>query len=335
MTTENKFKLTFNKPTVDSFMRGDDFDGLRVKINDGGVEFLPVSVGEATMSDDYPEDVIPISTRERGGAEMIVEGSEASNLLRLLNDMNPGGRFFTVERGSGGWLHLEPFVETDERPSPGRTSRTMRVWSNIDPTNQPVACDLSTSVSKPVGELTVADFLSLSEQVSAYESLRRPGRPPSHILECKARIGEYVDAVMPLISAARTDLALVEQVHGMLGQAHLMLEKMLGKEEVAPAKPTKEQPKAAVQQRAPVETIQPTSEAPKAEPKERRPSIEDEARSWQASRRTPVAKPVAASEPERLRPSTVDQRLGGGRTRTVRVERLGSQRRRIGQGVPA
>ena len=339
MTTENKFKLTFNKPTVDAFMKGDDFDGLQVRMEDGNVEFLPVAVGKPTTSPDYPGDVIPISTRERGGAEMIVEGSEASYLLNLLTDLNPQGRFFVVERGPGGWLQLSPFDESDDRPSPPKFTPHMRVWANLGSIQHRVqGMGDCPAIEKSLEDMTIGDVRQLHERISAYEAERRPGRPPREILEIKSRIAEFAEAISPMMPVMETDTALLEQVHAMIGR-------VLGKDEaVAPQtapKAHKEKPKE-VRASAPPKAPEPSKQA------EKRPNIADEARSWKstsgasdesvrrAAESLGLGKTEAEATPpiERMSRGVATQRLSGGKSRTVQVHRLGG-RRRVGQHAPA
>lgn len=347
--TVNRIKLTLNKPAENAFMKGDKFDGLKVKTDDNSMELLPVVVGLPTDHPDYPGDVIPIDTRgDRGGVKAIVEGSGVEALLELFGAMNPAGPFFVLERQSGGWLRLIPHPMST---APQKFTPHLRVWLNVAE-NSTAASDFNrkravAALKKPVEQLTLGDLRRLHEPLAAYEAVRRPGRPPREILAIKTRLDEYRKAISPYLSTTPPDHALFEQMHAMLGRVLGKDQQHYAEDEAPQPAPKAMTPKVEKAVKAKVEAPKVEAAAPKAQKAARAPApapetVQVEDRSF-VSRDDSVSDEMVADAAARMgatasrtrmqQPSNrATQRLGGGRTRSVIVDRVRiGQRRRLGQ----
>lgn len=192
--TNTSFKLTFNKPVEDAFFKGDHYDGLKVRIEGKNVFFLPVTVGLEDDHPNYPSDVIPIQSRgDRGGLMVLVEGHEAKSLLTLLNDLNPEGRYFIIERTQGGWMSLNPHPKVT---APNKTYLHMRVWADHGGVAHPVDSDIGNAIAnKSFMDLTLRDIKKIREEVNAFEAERRAGRPPREIVSMKLKLSQFMTAV--------------------------------------------------------------------------------------------------------------------------------------------
>jgi hypothetical protein len=114
------FKLTFNKPSVKMFFAGEDAVGIQIKVEGTKVFFKPIHRIEPDQL-----DVVPITERDRGGAQATIEGSRANELLNLLT--NPlGNPYYLLKRTSGGWMEATP--HSGPKYSPERWEAHIRVW---------------------------------------------------------------------------------------------------------------------------------------------------------------------------------------------------------------
>lgn len=194
-------RLTFNKPMVARYFDGEDSVAMRVKIDDGVAMFLPVQ-------DTKGKDVLLLQTRKRGGAEAVVEGAMGEDLQAALT--SEIGPFFTLQRRQGGWLAAVPWPREAAPPKP---EPHVRAWNAED----------GSASSQPVIE-NLPDLVNLvrasKKIVDEFTSARRPGRPPTEVLEAREHLAMFqqlVDEVMPARSAV--DAAMVTQARDLLARA--------------------------------------------------------------------------------------------------------------------
>ncbi|RYD66145.1 MAG: hypothetical protein EOP83_05770 [Verrucomicrobiaceae bacterium] len=114
------FKMTFNKPAVKMFFLGEDAVGIRIKVEGNSVFFKPVH----TIQFAEP-DVVEITDKRRGGAEALIEGSQANHLLSLLT--NPlGNPYYILQRRHDGWMEAVPHAGKGYAPE--RWEAHIRIW---------------------------------------------------------------------------------------------------------------------------------------------------------------------------------------------------------------
>lgn len=175
-------RLTFNKPTVVHHMLG-DIRGVKVAIENGAVQFLPVS-------DIDDNDVLPLQFRTRGGAEVIVEGKRVGELKAALEHQTP---FATLERTTGGWLKASPW---DSEEDPPKFSTHIRVWA-------PKAERKTTKpkIKKAVGKTKIEHIntgpIDLTAMVNEAKALLdghvpHRGRPSREISQARQLINEVI-----------------------------------------------------------------------------------------------------------------------------------------------
>lgn len=178
------FKLTFNKPAVRQFIEGEEAGGLRIKIQDGAVMFMPAP-------NDSKPDTAKLMPRTRGGFEAIVDGSEADKVLKALK--NRAGPFFVLKRVSKDWVVAEPYAGKD---APPKFEPHVRVWSPTlkaaKPVKQPKTTRRMTPATAPV-EMSTPLAMAAFDQIAtinwAYQKLAEPphpGRPDKETLEARA-----------------------------------------------------------------------------------------------------------------------------------------------------
>lgn len=175
------FKLTFNKPAVRQFIQGEEAGGLRIKIQDGVVMFMPVT-------DTTKADSAKLSPRTRGGYEAIVDGSEADNVLKHLK--NRAGPFFILRRVSKDWVVAEPY---NGRKDPPKFEPHVRVWSPALKADKAVNKPTTKRAAPAVAKVTTPTSMSALDQIAsinwAYEKLAEPphpGRPDKETIEARA-----------------------------------------------------------------------------------------------------------------------------------------------------
>lgn len=115
------FKITFNKPAVKMFFTGEDAAGIQIRReSDDKIMFRPVGTIGPT-----DRDVVPVSAKQRGGAEAVIDGSQSGALLKLLT--NPlGNPYFILKRRAGGWMEAVP--HSGSKFTPERFEPHIRIW---------------------------------------------------------------------------------------------------------------------------------------------------------------------------------------------------------------
>ena len=171
------FHLTFNKPAVKHFIESDEeHTGLRICIKDGHVMFQPV-VGDH-------DDAAVLEPRTRGGFKAVIEGENADDILKHLN--NPNGPFFILHRHSKEWIEAIPYAGGG---APPKFEPHLRVWSDhipkttsknkqSVPTRSGVTLQPVTLHEDPMERIRWA-FKKIKEP-------RGPGRPSNEYQDAKA-----------------------------------------------------------------------------------------------------------------------------------------------------
>lgn len=196
-------RLTFNKPVVlHNFVNHGDEQtkGLKVRIEDGLVHFLPIS--EVKDADDVHliGDSPTTFSRKRGGAEVQIAGRMASEIAKAFR--NPAGPFFTLSREKDGWLVARPYTSSEP---PSRLVAHLRVWNEeygrIIRNPPQKTARVSREVSAPrkaKPHSNIFDFSDAAERVRRAAALveeagsvRRPGRPGREITDARAALAAF------------------------------------------------------------------------------------------------------------------------------------------------
>lgn len=235
------FRLTFNKPTIERYFAGEDATGVRVKIEDGVVQFLPVA-------DKKGADVLPIELRTRGGAEAMVEGTMADDLQQALN--NPDGPFFTLSRIKGGWLAAKPWPKDS---APPKFEPHVRSWA------PKLVAAASASPSLRADSLSAfVDLVRAAEKtVNDFAASKRPGRPPREVLEAKQALDDF-RALAAHYTPQGVDVGLVNQAQALLAKA------LTGARPIEPEAPAAVEPEARTVTAQPPKNEQPKKPVAKA-----------------------------------------------------------------------
>lgn len=159
-------KLTINKPAFDAFFAGDEIAGIKIRLQNGIVQFRPAFAVDDT-------DIAPIEDRTRGGIEVRIEGLWRDEIYDALE--NPAGNpFFILQRAGQGWISAIPH-RGEPKWEPPRTMPVMRVWS------QKKVTAISPEQMERVGDMPVPAFVievrNAKKNVDAYYAKKRPGRP--------------------------------------------------------------------------------------------------------------------------------------------------------------
>jgi|HigsolmetaAR203D_1030402.scaffolds.fasta_scaffold03800_3 hypothetical protein len=129
MSTQ-QLKLSFNKPTYNSFFEGHEASGVQIRIRNGVVGFRPAS--DSQLSN---EDVVPLFFNRRGGFHIFIgDGYDSDAIAEALE--NPYGPYFRLHRADNGWIEATPFAGYDptygaasQSGEPNRWMPYMRVWN--------------------------------------------------------------------------------------------------------------------------------------------------------------------------------------------------------------
>jgi hypothetical protein len=202
------FKLTFNRPAVRQFIEGGEGRGLKIKIENGTVMFMPSNVDG--------DDTASLNPRTRGGYESIVEGSGADEVLKHLN--NPSGPFFVLRRVGKDWVAAEPYHGKD---APPKFEPHVRVWHS----SQPKHVTKKTSAPKratPKAQVVAAEPMDIADRVRwAYTKLgeeRRPGRPSREFMEARQIKDSFEAVAVEFISdlGTKIDVKAAVEAHRQL-----------------------------------------------------------------------------------------------------------------------
>lgn len=188
------YKLTFNRPAVRQFIEGAEHQGLRIRVNDGMVQFMP--------SETIDSGTANLEPRTRGGFESVIEGNEADNILKSLR--NPHGPFFILKRVDKDWVQAEPWTGKGDPP---KFEPHVRVWHASQPkpkAKSPAASKRTTSTVKVIADQPV----DIAERVRwAYSRVgedRRPGRPSREYMEARAVVQSFETAALEFMSNLST-----------------------------------------------------------------------------------------------------------------------------------
>jgi hypothetical protein len=175
------FKITFNKPAGRQFIQGEESGGLRIKIQDGTVMFMPVP------NDNLP-DTAKLIPRTRGGFETFIDGSEADAVLETLH--NEAGPFFIIKRVSKDWVAAEPYSGKD---APPKFEPHIRVWTpkskSTDAKQAKTKVKKATSVTVNETAQQPSAFEQIIDINWAYQKLSEPphpGRPDKETIKARA-----------------------------------------------------------------------------------------------------------------------------------------------------
>lgn len=194
-------RLTFNKPVVvHNFVNHgeEQTKGLKVRIEDGHVHFLPVS--EVKDADDVHliGDSPTSFSRKRGGAEVQIAGTMAAKVAEAFK--NPAGPFFTLSREKDGWLVARPHVSSQ---APSRFEAHLRVWNdehgrivrNAPKAKKQGGTPKVTKPRAPKVNENIVDFAEMAarihharEVVDSVSGIRRPGRPARELTDARATL---------------------------------------------------------------------------------------------------------------------------------------------------
>jgi hypothetical protein len=210
------FKLTFNKPAVRQFIEGEETGGLRIKLDNGVVQFMP--------STTSGPDTTPLTQRTRGGYEAIIEGDSADSVLEALH--NPNGPFFVLKRVSKDWVAAEPYNGKD---APPKFEPHVRVWAPglpkaVAKIKKPRATKAVARTNDPIIVQQPSDPMDRVHW--AYEMLSeaaRPGRPSKELVEARAIRASFEDAALNFMSKteighlSRPNLKIVVETYNRIG----------------------------------------------------------------------------------------------------------------------
>lgn len=200
-------RLTFNKPTVGHYFKGEEATGVRVKIEDGVVQFLPVNQTGG-------KDFLPVEVRERGGAIAIVEGTRAAELAEALH--NSAGPFFTLERVKGGWLQATPYPKNS---APAKFEPHVRVWVPKEETAQ-VVRSVAPSVAPATNLPALLQMVRNAQAtVAAFQSSKKPGRPPREVLEARQHLEDFRRLAAEIAPVPTVNVALLTEAKSLIERA--------------------------------------------------------------------------------------------------------------------
>lgn len=203
------YRLTFNKPAVAQLLHTDDgeqADGLKVRIEDGKVSFLPVHGSKEG-------DVLRIETRSRGGVEAAVEGTMADDLIRAL--ANDDGPFSILHRQAGGWLAPTPHPSGE---APSKFVPHVRVWQSgvVRPKRAKAAKATRRKTGKQESGLNIVQMfdqlIQARQTVVAFDRDKRRGQPPRAVREAREALSAFESMVtdfLPEISEAHSILGKI------------------------------------------------------------------------------------------------------------------------------
>ncbi len=199
------YRLTFNKPAVAQLLHtenGESADGLKVRIENGTVQFMPV------RKDADDDDVLTLEHRSRGGVEALIEGSMAGELAETLT--HPDGPFMTLNRVGGGWLGVDPHGKAD---APSKFVPHVRLW-NIGGA-KPVAAKKpkrrNTVAQTPFDFDQTLQFLQKAkETVAEHAGLRRRGQPPRELRAARDALASFETMAIEVFPG-------IAEAHAILG----------------------------------------------------------------------------------------------------------------------
>jgi hypothetical protein len=194
---ESPLRLTFNKPAVVQYIRDDEqTKGLKIRVEDGMVHFLPVD--EITDGDVVPliGDKPGIYVRKRGGAEVIIEGSMADDVADAFQ--NESGPFFVLSRQKNtGWLVAKPHLSAE---APSKFTAHLRVWNDeYGRMSQPdvKAKKTTRKISDKTATKTssIFDISDPMERINKareiVNAVRGPGRPSRAYVEARDAVAAF------------------------------------------------------------------------------------------------------------------------------------------------
>lgn len=207
MNMTDSFRLTFNKPAVAQLLltdTGETADGLKVRIEDGKAQFLPVR-----GSNDG--DVLSLTDRSRGGVEATIEGSMADDIAEALR--NNDGPFHTLNRVGQGWLEAQPHGRAE---APSKFVPHVRVWdadvvarpkkSKTKAAKKTTSRRNGSSRTQPTAErgpMSVPDMIeqlrTAKRRLDVFDSEKRRGQPPREIREAREAIAAFQQAAIDFL----------------------------------------------------------------------------------------------------------------------------------------
>jgi hypothetical protein len=190
-------RITLNKPAYEAFVAGDDYTGMKVRIDHGILQFKPVyKIDE--------DDVAPFEERTRGGIGFTIEGYWQDDIMKAL-DVDASKPYFILQRAGKGWISATHHSGAPRRDPP-RTIPVMRVWSHKVPSlNQEQLADVG-GMDVP---LFVTEVRRAKQDIDAYFVNKRPGRPPKEITDKQELLRYFVSValevmdVSPILDAQR------------------------------------------------------------------------------------------------------------------------------------
>jgi hypothetical protein len=213
------YRLTFNKPAVAQLLvtdGGEAADGLKVRIEDGSAQFLPVRGSK-------DGDVIQLDARSRGGVEATVEGSMAEDLAKALE--NDSGPFHTMHRAAHGWLGVSTH---DDAAAPSKFVPHVRVWEAGVTTKKPAKGAKPAKAGKsgknksadvtvaPVNGNTIGDMFDYLRDAKAladeYAQNSKRGLPPREIRDARMALAQFEQMAIDFLPEITEAHAILHRV---------------------------------------------------------------------------------------------------------------------------
>lgn len=197
--TDMQFTLTFNKPAFKMFFEGEEAQGLKIRVQDGMVQFRPVA-------SDQGADTARLEQRERGGLAASIEGDASSTILEHLKNPN-GLPYFMLSRAAKGWITATPFEGPGREPP--RFHPQVRVW--VKNSARPLPLHLIHDVRKMDVANFVQELRDAKNLIDKHSQLKKIGRPPAEVTAARDKIKLFADVardVLPLTGLWRAYLAL-------------------------------------------------------------------------------------------------------------------------------
>jgi hypothetical protein len=276
-------RITLNKPAYEAFVAGDDYTGMKVRIDHGILQFKPVH----KIDED---DVAPFEERTRGGIGFTIEGYWQDDIMQAL-DIDANKPYFILQRAGKGWISATHHSGAPRRDPP-RTIPVMRVWSHKVPS-------LNEEQMADIGGMDVPLFVSevrrAKQDIDAYFVNKRPGRPPKEITDKQELLRYFVSValevmdVSPILDAQRALADFIDKT-GIEGEAARR-----PPEQNVAAEP----PVVAAPQPAPVEAVRaaPVEKAPIRKAVEKSPEKVSARPTVTKVRKTVSAAPVVEPKP--------------------------------------
>ena len=201
-----EFTLTFNKPAYKMFFEGEEATGLKIRVQDGIVQFRPVDSDEEDGS-----DTASLSMRERGGVAAVIEGTASDTIFSHLK--NPHGLpYFLLSRAPKGWITATPFEGPGREPP--RFAPQVRVWTKS--TARPLPLHLIHDMKGMEVANFVQELREAKSIIDDHSKKKKIGRPPADVTAARDKIKLFADVARDILP-----------VNG-LWRAYLMLGRYLG-----------------------------------------------------------------------------------------------------------